>query len=638
MIGPYEVLAELGRGGMATVYRAHDPKFNRDVAIKVLPREMTHDPDFRTRFEREGRTIAALEHSAIVPVYDIGESDGQPYLVMRLMSGGSLAQRIFDSPLPLDETVKIMDRIADGLDAAHERKIIHRDLKPGNILFDRYQNAFLSDFGIVKLSESTRNITYGLIGTPGYMAPEMMEAEGFDHRIDIYALGITLYEMLAGHVPYVASTPGGILMAHVNKPIPDIRVERPELPAAVQDVIRLGMAKNPASRYQSAGELAADLRQALQTGSISKRPPIPATMPELDAALPPTQLEHEVAHSPTVVEPPERSLTTRPVVWLGAGGVILVLLVAGILATVAIITLTREPNTIIVEATPGPENEIMETTVPTPSATPIPAATSTVDPMVDLAALAQAGVTRASEWQPVTRTLAGVEMVLVPAGCFSMGNRGTADDETPEHEYCIEAPFWLDKTEVSNGDYAPVGNAQIDLLPRQSVSWFDAQAHCEDFRGGRLPMEVEWEFAASGPDNFFYPYGDSFDGSAANFCDENCTNDNLREADYNDGFAERAPVGSFPDGASWVGALDMAGNVSEWVYSLYLPYPYDPLDGREAALTEDRTSERAYRGGSYSSSATILRTSWRNGVDPASSFTGIGFRCMRVFDPADLSQ
>ena len=154
-IGRYEIKAELGKGGMATVYRAHDPRFERDVALKVLPREFLHDSTFRARFEREAKTIAALEHAAIVAVHDFGEDDGQPYLVMRHMAGGSLVEQLQQGPLSLAKASAIMMRIGAALDEAHKHGIIHRDLKPGNILFDQYGAAYLADFGIVKLVEAT---------------------------------------------------------------------------------------------------------------------------------------------------------------------------------------------------------------------------------------------------------------------------------------------------------------------------------------------------------------------------------------------------------------------------------------------------------------------------------------------------
>lgn len=175
--GRYVIKNEIGRGGMATVYHAYDPLFERDVAIKVLPREFLHDPQFRTRFEREAKMIASLEHPAIVPVYDFGDDDGQPFIVMRYMSGGSLADRINQGIIPLQEVAATITRLAPALDAAHAKGIVHRDLKPGNILYDQYDNAFLSDFGIARLIQTTpATLTGGaILGTPAYMSPEQVQ-------------------------------------------------------------------------------------------------------------------------------------------------------------------------------------------------------------------------------------------------------------------------------------------------------------------------------------------------------------------------------------------------------------------------------------------------------------------------------
>ncbi len=257
-IGRYEVKSELGRGGMAILYRAFDPRFERDVAIKVLPHEFLYDETFLARFEQEAKAIARLEHVAIVPVYDFGMHEGQPYLVMRYMPGGSLADRIArEGPFDLDEAVRITARIADALDAAHRRGVIHRDVKPGNVLFDADGHAYLTDFGIVKLTESTAQLTgSGIVGTPSYMAPEMARPGMVSPLVDVYALGVMLYQMLAGRLPYDADTPIGQMMAHVTKPVPDVREARPDLPPTIQVVLDKALAKEPEHRCQSAGEVA----------------------------------------------------------------------------------------------------------------------------------------------------------------------------------------------------------------------------------------------------------------------------------------------------------------------------------------------------------------------------------------------
>jgi Tol biopolymer transport system component/tRNA A-37 threonylcarbamoyl transferase component Bud32 len=259
-IGRYQIKSELGRGGMATVYEAYDPRFEREVAIKVLPREMLHDPQFRVRFEREAKTIALLEHPAIVPVYDYGEEDGQPYFVMRYMTGGSLSDRIRKGALTLQEAAHIMNRLAPALDEAHAKGIIHRDMKPGNILFDRVGEPYLADFGIAKLAESQINVTgSGIIGTPAYMSPEQAQGESIDGRSDIYALGTILFEMLTGQQPYKGDTPMSVVVKHITEPVPHILEVKPTLPPAIEQMVEKTMAKRRDERFATARDFAAAL-------------------------------------------------------------------------------------------------------------------------------------------------------------------------------------------------------------------------------------------------------------------------------------------------------------------------------------------------------------------------------------------
>lgn len=276
-INRYEIQRELGRGGMATVYLAYDPRFEREVALKSLPRYFAHEEDFQARFQREARILARLEHYAIVPVYDYGE-DESPYLVMRYMRGGTLKNRLQKGPQTLSETLQILERIGDALDKAHEKGIIHRDLKPDNILFDDDNRAYLSDFGIVKLAESSQAFTKtgGILGTPAYMSPEQASgSREIDGRSDIYALGVILYEMLTGKAPYHADTPVGLILAHVNEPVPQILEANPNLPPGCEDVIQRAMAKNPDHRYSSALEMVAALR-AIEAGNSTTITTAPA--------------------------------------------------------------------------------------------------------------------------------------------------------------------------------------------------------------------------------------------------------------------------------------------------------------------------------------------------------------------------
>ena len=256
-IGRYIVKSELGRGGMATVYRAHDPSVDREVAIKVLPREMLHDPQFRSRFEREIKMVAALEHPSIVPIYDVGDEDGQPYFVMRYMTGGSLSDAIEKGKFSVQDTARIVEKIAKGLAYSHRKGIIHRDLKPDNILFDDNGDPFISDFGVAKLTESSGGLTgSGVIGTPAYMSPEQAQGSEIDGRSDVYGLGVIIYQMLSGQQPYSADTPMGVVVKHITEPVPEILNLIPTLPHEVDEVIKTAMAKDKVNRYSTTVDLA----------------------------------------------------------------------------------------------------------------------------------------------------------------------------------------------------------------------------------------------------------------------------------------------------------------------------------------------------------------------------------------------
>ena len=283
-VGRYKIKSELGRGGMATVYRAFDPISNREVAIKVLPPEMMHQLITRARFKREMKLIASLEHPAIVPVYDVGEEDSQPFFVMRYMSGGSLAELIKRGRFSLRDAALIIERLASALDHAHSKGIIHRDVKPDNVLFDSSDNPYLSDFGVAKLTETAVSVTEAnananeAMGTAAYLSPEQARGESVDGRADIYGLGAILYEMLTGEPPYQGNTVVGVAVRHVNDPIPDVRKLRPDLPPEVDEIIKKAMAKDREDRYQTAFDLA----RALTKVAFGEERTIPSSATMLD--------------------------------------------------------------------------------------------------------------------------------------------------------------------------------------------------------------------------------------------------------------------------------------------------------------------------------------------------------------------
>jgi serine/threonine protein kinase len=292
-LGQYEILEEIGRGGMATVYRARQTSINRTVAIKVLPRHFLHDPGFYERFEREVDVIAHLEHPHILPIYDYGKDRDVPYIAMRYLGGGSMAQLIRRGAPKLAELDKPFAQMAQALDHAHRQGIIHRDLKPGNIMLDENGNAYLSDFGIARVLGS--NLTgSAIIGTPAYMSPEQANGFPLDARSDIYSMGVVLFELITGKEPYQAETPMALLLKHINEPMPPLSRYRSDIPDRVEDVIAKATAKDPNVRYSSAGEMAVDFSEALrQTGSFARQTPrmvyedSPTIMPDTGQRLTP---------------------------------------------------------------------------------------------------------------------------------------------------------------------------------------------------------------------------------------------------------------------------------------------------------------------------------------------------------------
>lgn len=268
-IGPYRILEQIGIGGMAVVYKAYQPNMDRYVAVKVLPAHLSKDPEFIKRFQREARAIARLEHAHILPVHDYGEHDGVTYLVMRYVQAGTLKERMGAGPLSLDEVNRLISQIGSALDYAHRMGIIHRDVKPGNILVNVQGDTYLTDFGMARMLDPTQQITVSGVGlgTPAYMSPEQGQGAKVDHRSDIYSLGVILYEMFTGRVPYEAETPMAVVLKHITDELPLPRTVNPRVSEAVERVILKAMAKDPADRFQTAGELVQALAAAIRSRS-----------------------------------------------------------------------------------------------------------------------------------------------------------------------------------------------------------------------------------------------------------------------------------------------------------------------------------------------------------------------------------
>ena len=413
-IGRYHIIEPLGEGGMATVYKAFDTHLERDVAIKVI-RRGAFPPDtldrILARFKREGKALARLSHPNIIKVFDYGEYEGAPFLVMEYVPAGTLKQKL-GKPFPWQEAVRLILPVAQALDYAHGEGIIHRDVKPANILITKTGQPMLSDFGIAKLLEGEDGQTLtgaGVgVGTPEYMAPEQgLGSKTIDGRADQYGLGVVLYELLTGRKPYTADTPMAVVLKHHNDPLPRPSQFVHGLPQQVEHVLFKALAKKPADRYPDMAVFAAALEKLL-TGVVSATTSAPSN--PVVSALESSQV--------TIDDLAERSagLTKRSIPiwgWIAGLGVLVAIIYAVISNT------GSAPNT----------QSISEPATPQ---------VTTAPPL-------QAGDTRIREAD-------GMVEIYIPGGTFQMGSMSGESNEQPVHSVSL-SPYWIDQTEVTNDQY-----------------------------------------------------------------------------------------------------------------------------------------------------------------------------------------
>jgi serine/threonine protein kinase len=289
-IGQYELREVLGKGGMATVYRAFHMPMRRYVALKTIPAEMTGHGGITERLGREAQVMARLDHAHIVPVYDYGFHGQRIYIVTRLLSGGTLGEQLAKGILPLEDSKRIAIQIASALDYAHQQGVLHRDVKPNNILFDDHSNAYLSDFNLAKLVLDEHQFGSGIpVGTPSYISPEQGQGLALTPASDQYSFAIVVFQMLTGQLPYIAETPLGVLFKHIQQPPPLLSSFRADLPSALDAVFNRALAKKPEERYASVSEFAQEMGKAL--GDIAVIPN-PASSPQ-----PPRQMRVFVSYS-----------------------------------------------------------------------------------------------------------------------------------------------------------------------------------------------------------------------------------------------------------------------------------------------------------------------------------------------------
>ena len=607
-LGQYRIEARVARGATSTIYKAYQEKLDRYVAIKVLSPHFIDEPGFLDRFHQEARAVARLDHPNILPVYDFDQVGEIVYIVMKYVDSGTL-RKVIDGPLDLAYTVEIATQVGLALGYAHKQGVVHRDVKPGNILIADNNWALLTDFGLAKILAGSQRLTRtgAGVGTPEYMSPEQAQGHAVDGRADLYSLGVTLYEMLAGQLPFESDSGIAVALKHVNDPVKPPRDYRPDLLPAVEQVILTALEKDPDRRYPTAEALLAALTRAA----------MPAISQPSNAAQP-------------IGEPPSKGPAFRPNRWRRyraavyarrrtIGVVMGVLAIVLLCAALAPLVLPAAP---IASATATPSNRTV-LTVAQVTATPT------------LALIPAQPPGRPSPPLTATKEISAAApgMVLIPAGSFTMGAvSGEFDgDETPPHGVYLD-DYSIDVAEVTNAQFArfaagsgyqtdaekagdsttwrSFNSSDRQRFPVIFVSWNDAARYCA-WVGKRLPTEAEWEKAARGATRRIYPWGDSFNDRFANTVDAGVGQPvavTLRSA--------RSPYGLY----------DTVGNVWEYVLDWYDGGYY--TDSPRANPRGPAAGPfKVIRGGSFKTPSDRATTTARERLSPDSRGDDIGFRC-----------
>jgi len=323
-IGPYRIIEQLGQGGMATVYKAYHASLDRYVALKALHPAFGEDMTFLTRFQREARVVAKLEHPHIVPVYDYAEHEKRPYLVMKYIEGDTLKARLSQGPLTSEEISKVVDAVGSALAYAHTQGILHRDIKPSNVLVAKDGVMYLADFGLARIAQSGESTLSSdmIMGTPQYISPEQaMGKKDLDGGTDIYSFGVMLYEMVVGQVPFSADTPFSIIHDHIYSPLPLPQTINPNVPEPVQRVLLKALAKERADRYADVGELVQAFKEAWREAGVPmKGTSVTIAKPVAIAGKTQTNLgaPTKMAAKADVAAPaPSEKKKRSPFVWVG---------------------------------------------------------------------------------------------------------------------------------------------------------------------------------------------------------------------------------------------------------------------------------------------------------------------------------
>jgi len=543
-IGKVRIDKYLARGGMAEVYLGTHLTLDRQVAVKLLHSYIEEDPELLARFHREAKVVAGLRHPNIVQIYDFDAVDGHPYIVMEYLKGPSLATYLRglhqrNERIEHHQVARLLKALTASLDYAHEQGVIHRDIKPGNILLHRKTEdipldiplandveAVLTDFGLVRIANTASQTASGMVsGTPAYMSPEQARGDPIDHRTDIYSLGIVLYEMLAGRVPFEADSTLTVIYKQIHDPPPPILGISP----SVQKVIDRTLTKNPADRYPTSRNMAVDFYFAI--GMNAEAETIVNTLPEEAKSVHDKAFE---ASHPIEVMPEIQKPVSRKPLRIGVG----IFFVVGLLTLLfgAYLFFLRPNGVVSPRSSETPENIELPVTGPTStSETPsLPSADG---------------------------------MVEVAAGTYVVGSSIVDDYHSAPMEILMNG-FWIDKYQTTFDQFqqflTATGGQPPELLgesnhPVRGVTWEQAVEYCS-WVNKHLPTEAEWEVAGrgSGPNPQPYPWGE----------DPNANGEVL-----NLPLQDTYEVGSMPFNQSPFGVYDMVGNIWEWVGEPYADVP-----------------------------------------------------------------
>ncbi|MBI3537458.1 MAG: SUMF1/EgtB/PvdO family nonheme iron enzyme [Chloroflexi bacterium] len=621
----YRIRAVLGEGGMSRVYLADDARLKIKVAIKE---NLQTSEGARRQFTQEAEILARLSHPNLPRVSDYFSDDEttRQYFVMDFIAGDDLA-KVIQRERVLAETTALdwIAQILDALEYLHGQKppVLHRDIKPYNIKITPAGKAMLVDFGIAKIYDPRELTRTGARAfTPGYASPEQHSLHT-EERSDIYSVGATLYTMLTGAVPPEAP----LRVSGVKNLIPP-RELNTAISRRAEMVMMTAMEVETKRRWASAAQMRAELRL-----SDAAPEPLPRREPELTTFTPPPTPQPKPI-APRKLELPALKIPWRNMFTIagGIGGIIIAGIICvgslGLFSNV-VTTISSAPTStataIATQVTPSVTIALAPTIAPTNTATQIPTTTPSRTPTPSQSL--GIGSTKIS-------SIDGATMVYVPAGDFTMGSNDGENDEKPVHTVYLDA-FWIDKFEVTNALYgkcvdagkcsAPsenksytrslyYGNSQFANYPVIYVSWEDANKYC-GWASKRLPTEAEWEKAARGTDARVYPWSNIFDKNALNSSEG--------------GKGDTTAVGSYASGASPYGAMDMAGNVWEWVADWYDPSYYSNAPRiRNNPKGPSSGQYHVVRGGSWFDDRSHVRAAFRDYGFPVIWTIGVGFRCV----------